>query len=147
MLPDTKRLRSAINDRDREFTLGLDGGVEIPVSPSSAQQSCTYLSISHHHYILLPSTFLRFRNPPPLFNKASAAVFLTPSILVSYPKKVHYRTHLPAPHEASARISPHLLTNTLLIFFVACPVLKTCLTTPRRLPHNTHKFVQRHFFS
>ena len=120
---DDSQLRSGISDRDEKFTLGLMVVLRYRFIQALLNKSDTYLFFSHnHHDILVPPTFLRFRNPPPLSNKASADSS-APSILVSYPKKVQYRTHFPQPHEASARFSPHLLTSTLLIFLVACPVL------------------------
>ena len=112
-------LRSAINDRDREPTLGLMVVLRCRFLQALLNKSCTYLTFSHHYHAFhLPPL------PQPTTIVQQNFRYLLKTINPCFSlKKVHYRTHFPAPQEASARNFPHLLTNTLLIFLVACPVL------------------------
>ena len=113
----------------RGFTLGLMVGVEIPVSPSSAQQELTgtYLTFAHHyhHYhTLLPSLLPRLPQHTTIVQQSFRYSSKHHQSLF-----FHFKRYSPGPTFLPATRSfythfPHLLTNTLLlIFLVACPVL------------------------
>lgn len=130
----------------RGFTLGLMVGVEIPVSPSSAQQELTgtYLTFAHHyhHYhTLLPSLLPRLPQHTTIVQQSFRYSSKHHQSLF-----FHFKRYSPGPTFLPATRSfythfPHLLTNTLLlIFLVACPVLILETQTLRPLPHHTQTY-------
>ena len=140
MLADDSALRRCHKWQGSRIHLGTRGGVEIPDSSSSAQQELYVpvflappsLHSSAFHLPPLPQPTTIFPTKLPLPSKIYQSLFLTQRRYSTGPT---FLRHMKLLHP----FPPHPLSNALLMFLVACPVV-----IPTYLFENTQTITPPH---